>query len=273
MKEKLTVRLFVRRNVFNATKSGECRELVLRHLAVGAKSGSEVHRWEIEAHHKSQDGVDSLVDEIETFASSDANGWQGVQTYALLAFHGDNERQTARFVFRVDGSSDEDEDNDYDSEPKNLKGALAQQMRHNELIMKTSMTNMATVMNVMQRTMNNQAARLESMENDRVKSIHLFEQLMSEQHTRDMEARRIEAREKALTEVVGSLKQALPIVATKLLGPKKEEGQPSGAETVLQKIVEGFMSMSPEQKAAMYNMLSDEQREQFKDLFSVMAPN
>lgn len=269
------IKIFIKSQIFNATKAGQCRELVLKKINAEGKIGSEIQRWETEKHHFTPEGVILIYNEVVNASTSDAVTMGGVQRYSLQSYHGDNKSQSARKTFRVNGDDGREEDEDLSSEGANVKGILAQQMRHNELIMKTSLGVVGQMMQAVSRTNAQQAARLDEMERDRLQNLSVVEKLLSEQHTRDMELRKMELREKSIGEVVSSLKQALPMVTAKLLGPKpsevKQGDSSGGASLALEGIVTVFASLTPEQKTAIFSTLNDEQRDLLQSVFQATS--
>lgn len=256
--------IFLRRNVFNNRASGQCREIVLRHASSNGKIGSEVNRFEITEQHRSEEGVRALFDDIMSMALADSAGYgQGVQVYHAQTFHGDSEKQSARFTFRVESDSEGDEENEGSSEPANKQGLIAQQMRHNEVLMKTTMGSITQVINTMQRALARQTDRLESMERERWENMRAIEQIMGQNHERQLEIKKAESRERMMGELMGKLNVLLPVVAQKLLAPKNTRGDAAPsvvADDVIADSVKSLLeSLDERQRGTIFGCLSEAQ--------------
>lgn len=262
MRERLVP--FLRKAILSSRRDGsECREIVLQHASAGSKTGSAVQTWEIESLHQKDSAIESLATEIEAIAQSDASGFGGTQTYVVKAFHGEGDRSSSRLTFRADGDCEDDDVSS--SEPTNSKGLLAQTMRHNEIIMKASMVSIAATMQTLQRTVVRQAERLEKMEDDRLKNLAVYEQLMSSSHDRELEAKKEERRGLMATEMLKELKLLAPVVVNKIAG---KQLMPAPVKEVLGAF---FSSLKPEQAATIYGSLDEGQRALLTEFQSIVS--
>lgn len=264
---------FLRNNIFTQRTAGVCREIVLRHA--GQKSDAEVNRFEVENQHRTEEGVQQLFTDIVGMALADGAGWGGTQTYKIVAYHGDDPKPSARFVYRVDGSRDDDETEDEgSSEPANAKGLTAQLMRHNETLMKTMMGSMSQIVNSMQRAMSRQSERIEIMERERWTNFQTMEQFASGAHERAMEMRRIELAEESKRAMIQKLGVLIPVVAAKMLNAKTpaqkaeaatQQSQELIADDVIATSIKTLLaSLSDEQRNTIFGSLTPDQSKALK---------
>lgn len=291
MQTKLNLEGFILQQIrTHRANNAECRSFVLRHLSASSKIGTEVAHFDVEPHHKTDDGAELLATMIQQSAESDADAVGGVQKYAVLSYHGDSEKHTARFIIRA--AAENDDDDEFSSEPANAKGGYAQTLRHNEIIMKAAMTGIAAAQQSLQRALARQTENNERLERERMETFQVYRTLLDAQAEKEMEARKLEMREKAINQSIDALKGILPIVAQKMLLPAKPESQPSKAlvqasqespttatdnaqdkpseaktnEGANVKAVVGdfISSLTPEQMTTLYGQMSDEQREKMQ---------
>lgn len=263
---------FLKKQVYNDKTAGSCREVVLQHYSVGAK-GDTVDTWEILPEHRENDsGLRKLAAEIAMSASSDAAGVKGTQTYTLKAFHGDNDKPSGRYTFRVDGDAEGgDDEMGLSSEPPTPKGLLSQTMRHLEVTMKTSMMGVATAVNALERIASRASQRAEDLERDRIRSFEAIEKSISMEHERKIEVMKEETRQKAMGELAGQVKQLVPVVMAKLSGGHAQLPAPAPIPApVNEGIAALFASLSDAQKMQIFAALTDEQRAVFAGVAEAM---
>lgn len=259
---------WVRQQLFTARAAGPCTKLVMRHIVLGGKLGSPVTTREVEEPDRNDSGVEALASELFLIAAADAQGLGGVQQYCLQAFHGDSDNQSARFTFRMDGEPEDGESDGMLSEPASLKGALAQQMRHNEAIMKTSLAAVQGIIATQARTIESQNQRLSAMEQERIESLDTVVSLVTDSHQRELETRKAEHREKMIEGMVNRLGPLIGIVANKvsggkLLPPPVKDGVAA---------VFGSLMEDPDRLGKIMQLLNPEERGLLQDIIGLGKP-
>ena len=163
-------------------------KVMLRHLLVDESSGA-VDEWVVDPQTSPRD----LFNVISERAVEDVEGIGGSQKYVILPFFGDSPTPVGRFVFYLNGMASDQDGNDIAaSEPANVKGLIAQQMRHNEVLVRTLVAAQGAQMRMVEIF----AQRAETSENRRSEMIEVFEQAASLKNEREV----VLAREKAKEE-------------------------------------------------------------------------
>lgn len=158
----------------------------------------------------------------------------------------------------------EREDDDID-EPPNQKGIVAQQMRHNESIMRMFTTMVDSTTKTMRQQLAEANARVRNFESTQIEQIKVYAELYDQRAKQQMEEKKLLASEARKDEVAGVLMQGLPVLLNKFLGPKLAAAggipatgappaplvaEPNPVESMMQ----GFLStITPEQLHALMN--------------------
>ncbi len=244
---------WMRRQFFADTEhdDGRVSKLVLRHAA---GKGGDVQTFPLKKV-PDETKLESLLNDIEQAAQDDAEGLGGLQKYVLIAIRQGTGAAGGRFSFNMQGSDDSDEDA-FNSEPASLKGIASQQMRHNEIIMRTSVMATNQVITTLQRTISRQADLIEKMEADRAGTFQLMEELQSQKHERDIQTANHLHKQEVQKELLGKVTLLLPSVINKLTGKKVMK---EGASPEAMAIKEFMASLKPQQMEALSSILAPEQ--------------
>lgn len=149
-----------------------------------------------------------LAEAIVSEASSDVENFlKGKHKYVVRC-----EDVNARCVFTLTVNETEDEDMDDIEETPNKKGLLSQLMRHQEKVMKLAVGATKNVIDMQNRTIRESQERIKQLEEKQVENIRLTEELVSGQHARNIELRRIEKKEKRMDEIAGMVMQGAPML-------------------------------------------------------------
>ncbi|MDP9002364.1 MAG: hypothetical protein M3O46_19910 [Myxococcota bacterium] len=216
-----------------------CTRVEARHLVAGAEGGSVVATFE---------GTTIALDDIVARLDSDAEAVGGVQRYSLLAFRADTKAPRDRLSLRVDGGADGDVSA---SEPASLRGALSQQMRHNEALVRMLGTMCGSSLDAMSKQTKNLAEALENANADRVEMWGLLRQLAT--HDREKVVVDAELASKAKQEDL--LRESLGLIVPGIVA--KFLPSPAVKESALTKLVE---SLTPEQQETVFGVLTVDQR-------------
>ena len=163
-----------------------------------------------------------LSEEITEAAIEDVSNFlKGTHKYVVKC---DNVR--ARCVFTLKVNQTEDDDMDDIEETPNKKGLLSQLMRHQEKIMKVAVGSVKNVIDMQSKAIRDKDDRIKALEDKQIETIRITEDLVSGQHARNMEIRKLEKKEKRMDEIAGVVMQGAPMLLQMVANSasKKEEG-------------------------------------------------
>jgi hypothetical protein len=253
------VKRFLRRQFFVAKDDGPVVKLECFHIGTNKRNAPPT--WEetfAPSQQVDETSVDRLVDDIDKVTQDEADQLDGVQQYILYAYRErTGDRATARFPIRQTGDSDEDQDNpNPQSEPASLQGVLAQQMRHNEALVRTSVGGWRDVINVLQK----QAARLadqnEFLQQKLMDMRTTVEVAESTREARLAERSEREARERRQDQLFDTFLPLLPAAVNMLSGKKLLPESTTPERMMVRKF---FETVTPEQFKKMREVLDPEQ--------------
>lgn len=241
--------------------------LVLRHTSAGNQrksGGAEIATFD-PPESVSDVEINGFTSNVVNAAELDAEGLSGVQSYVLTAYDSEGSSR-ARFTMRIE-SQDDIDDSDF-SEPATKQGSIAQQMRHNEALVKAlvaSHTQSAYVMTRMIADLNEQNSELMRGHVDQVMAI---EQLLTQKHERDEMSRLNEAKIDAVRSGVESVKMAVPIALRRFANKQERKALPPAQEPIVAIIKQLSSSLTPEQVEQLMGVLTGPQKMGFLDLIS-----
>jgi hypothetical protein len=194
------------------------------------------------------DSPEEIAAEIMNEASQDAEGIGAGAIRYVVRIQGFGAR--CAFTLTVKPGGDDDEEDFIDDLP-NHKGMTAQQMRHNEKLLKTTLGMAKEMKEMAMGMMKQRDERIKDLEGSQVNVVRMFEDLSIARHVRDLEVRKLEAKERRGEQVAGMLMQGLPIILSKFGppgagDPPQSAGPMTGpkplAPSPVESMVEGFMS-------------------------------
>jgi len=159
-------------------------KIALRHITINDRQ-QEVATFAPQKLGDDDGILGDLVRRISEAIDRDAEGLGGVQRYLLVATADD--RVIARLPLRcsalggVDGESEPME-----SEPPTSRGQVAQQMRHNEALMRMFVVGMGQVVSTMQRTIVRLQQSSDLADDRRLQAVEIAEKLLSEEKDREL---------------------------------------------------------------------------------------
>jgi cell division protein FtsB len=275
----LKFRLWIKNLIFTKREEGDCIAITLRHIA--GKASGEVTKMAMPKPAEFEEGEDPdmrvgmMADEIWEKAQDDANGFQGMQTYAFYSwFDGSGDKHFNRFTCRFSPQTESDEMNDDESvsEAPTGTGLVTASMRHTEVFARVATQGSMHQIAMLQRTVESQQRLVEKLTENRMKTFELMEDLQSEKHKRDMEMKDKEAQVRFRTDMMDRVGMLLPIVASKMfkipLLPAGSKGAPAMRE-LLGSVTEGQMEklssiLTQEQQALLANMMMEQQDDDAK---------
>ena len=210
---------FLRNALVIESREGPCFRLCLKHILTKGP-GDDVANYNIgDAQEITPDFLEELQGRIQTDADVDAHGIGGVQKYQLIPYHTKNpDRSQGRLVFRAGDAANEERD--FESEPANERGMLAQQMRHNEALVRSQVTSVNNTMNILLRSNEKLQVEKEKLEEDRYRNLSVMEKLMQDGHGRFLAEQESEFQMAMKKETFSKLAMLVPAVVNKLAGQK-----------------------------------------------------
>jgi hypothetical protein len=199
-------------------REGPCVRFELKHIVLKGDAG-HVQTYNISADtDRTESLCESMAESVETDAETDGDGNGGLQRYQLLFYHeSDPNKPVSRLAFRCgDGS----EIRTADSEPATTDGILAQQMRHNEALMRTQVQSVNNILQIQQRSIEKLQTEKERLENDRFRFMEVHERMLSEAHSRHLAEQETEFEMLMKKQVADKLMMLAPTVVNRLTGHK-----------------------------------------------------
>jgi len=257
------------RKVCLGSGEGVLTRLELRQVVHGS-ADSMVESWTFNEDTPKTD-VEVFAGEITARAQADCEeAFDGPTQYTVLAFFDGNEFHGTRAPtvrFASPGRSTEGSGFD-ESEPASPKGFAAQQMRHNEGLVRMLVANTTSMQHHTERLLERAYARIHHLEEDRYKLIATQEGALSEQKQREM----FEAHEREkLVRYQDAWQQAkvlFPTLVNKVTGRNLMTEKTTPATEIVQELL---ASLSPEQTTALQGILTPPQLVGFASLYEEAA--
>tara|TARA_R100001244_G_scaffold132394_1_gene108860 strand:- start:8761 stop:9669 length:909 start_codon:yes stop_codon:yes gene_type:complete len=264
---------WLERHLWATRSEGPVVRIVVRHLSVDGRSGTE-EIWSAEVPHNGSsvtiepDQIPVMLADIESTCLEDAAGiGEGLQKYKIQVYVQNKSPSHGRFSFSI-GIDDEGNVNDTGmSEPANLKGMLAQNQRHLENVMKISTATTIHMMTTLQRANLAQSEHIEALTREKRETISLVEGLKSEQHERDLATYMAETKAKSQSALMEKAGLLIPAMVNRVAGQKLlPEGNPTVdllkglAESLSDSQMAGILkTLSPEQQLVMIDFMNSTQ--------------
>lgn len=257
MDQKAVVR-FLRRQFFVPRPEGACVRLECWHLGTSRKTGAPTWDENFNPHQQvDESAVDRLADDIDKATQDEADQLDGVQQYMILGYREHSgDRPVARFPIRQTCSVDNEDNPSLQSEPANLGGICAQQMRHNEALVRTSVGGWREMISIMQKTLARQSDTIENLIAQRQETFATIEEAQSGKALREAEAAERQAREKRQDALIETFLPLVPAVVNMVSGRKL---LPEKTTPERQMVVKFMETISPEQFQQMRGILDPEQ--------------
>lgn len=199
-----------------------CSRVELRQVISGAPN-QPLRDWPILPDAE----VEDLASEIVDYAAKDASSYPTPNRYVLVAyFAGDDykfRRRSPTFLMRgLDFQSDNHvgPDDVSESEPATSKGLLTQLMRHSEALARTLVGSQANLLQMYREELHSARAQSVRAQEMHVELIGLLEEVHSEKHQRELEAKKEERFGDMQKEIFEDTRALLPAVVNKLGGRK-----------------------------------------------------
>lgn len=240
----------------------ECERVEIRHMVAGSEGGSVVASFELEG-----DPPRFNAEAITAKLTSDAEGIGGPQRYTLAGYKAASKAARDTLRLRVDGGADAELGGP--SEPANLRGLVAQLMRHNEQQARTNRELASSVPEAMTKMVR---VLSEALEQAFAKQVEHW-RVMGEQAKYDREAteqkHRLELERERFHVLAQEVKLLTPGLAAKL-----GFGSPQMTEAATVRFVESlteqqreviFGTLTPDQQVALMAVIDAAQKKETKE--------
>lgn len=250
--QKKRLQSWLRKQLYGSDTKVE--KITLHHVNSKGQQGPEIGVIKLEVTPKPGEEFDSLVAEIETSYSCDAEGLGDHQKYVVHACFTDEEKR--RLVLSWTPVQDEYAD-PFNTEGATQGGLTGQAMRHAETFMK--MTVMASGQNMVQLQRENQrlAEQNEKLHERVMEFSELVEDLRSRKHERELEAYQAETKNEIVRDIGNKISTViLPIFANRLAKGQLMKGT-SPKEDLIKSLIE---KMTPDQLTSIAGVLKPDQQ-------------
>lgn len=232
--------------------------VVVRQLTKGNKKGEEAFSVDV-PKLASDDWCDTAALDIHAKLQNEVANLGGLQKYALYAYHsGDFENHTARFIIRLQGVGDEDEDDALNNEGPDKTGLISQCMRHTEAANRTMVALVQGLVGSYQSTISRLAAMNEKLLDDKVEGIELIQDMISSKDEREAKALTAKAKAKGVEQLVGRLSLLAPALVNKVAGKPIFPVEDTSLMMMTRSLITSIMA-DPERAEKLMAMLAPEQ--------------
>lgn len=245
---------WIRKQLYIDSDLGNPTKFVLKHIAQGAKAGPEISSIAIPEHNedKNDEFINKVITDLVCDAETDAadSPENGEQHYVIHSFFEKQKtRPAARCSIRVESGDSEEETGFAVSK----QGLLGQLMKHNEVLTKQNVGGMSVILTSLTRALEASSQSNDKLSNEKFKTIELMENLLSQQHNRDLENTKAENREKMMMELLDTVKLIAPKVVSSAMG---RPALPEHSNTELKSLLESF---TPDQLQSLGGVLTSAQ--------------
>lgn len=231
--------------------------VVVRQMTKGNKKGEEAFSIDV-PQRASDDWCDTCALDIHSKLSNEVASLGGVQKYALYAYHsGDYDQHTARFIIRMQGVTDDDEEA-LDSEGPDKVGLISQCMRHTEAANRTMVALVQGLVGSYQSTISRLASMNEKLLDDKVEQIELIQEMIASKDERDAKALTAKAKAKGVEQLVGRLSLLAPALVNKVAGKPIFPVEDSSLMMMTRSLITSIMA-DPDRAEKLMAMLAPEQ--------------
>src|SRR5512137_1635134 len=192
--------------------------IVVRQLTKGNKKGEEAFSLDV-PKKAGDDWCDTAALEIHGKLQNEVASLGGLQKYVLYAYHsGDYETHTARFIVRLQGLTEEDEEEGFNSEGPDKAGLVSQSMRHSEASNRTMVALVQGLAGTFQSTISRLTAMNEKLLEDKIEGMELIQAMQEDRDNREAKAMTARAKAKGVEQLVSRLSLLAPALVNKVAG-------------------------------------------------------
>lgn len=197
--------------------------------------------------------LEETVAELFVTAQEDAEGHRGISSYALRAIKGVTVGERSATIRLRNQEAEFEDDLLGESEQANVAGVTAQQMRHNEALLRALVQSLEINSQQSTAIIARQATQIEHYDKQHWQNVLEREDLLSQRDEREMARLDQASRQRRFDETLKMLKPLVPAALSKLKGlppAAKAEAQKGVLTAIMQDI-------SPEQMEQIANVLGD----------------
>jgi len=232
--------------------------IVVRQLTKGNKKGEEAFSVDV-PKKAGDDWCDTAALEIHGKLQNEVASLGGLQKYVLYAYHsGDYETHTARFIVRLQGLTEEDEEEGFNSEGPDKQGLVSQSMRHSEASNRTMVALVQGLAGTFQSTISRLTAMNEKLLEDKLASLELITELQEDRDTRDARALTAKAKAKGVEQLVSRLSLLAPALVNKVAGKPIFPVEDTSLMMMTRSLITSIMA-DPDRAEKLMSMLAPEQ--------------
>ena len=253
---------WLKRCFFTEHAEGKLTRLELRQMTHGAPDAA-IESWVFNEDSKSI-VCEDLAEEIFQTAIADGEEHDGPTKYTVLSYYGGQDYPSGRCPATTVLSAKRSDGDYQETEMPNSRGFAAQQMRHNEALMRMLVSSGSTHMQHMERLLGKAYERIEGLEEERGGLLEVFETLQQNTHTRELENRDQDARLQNREDMLEQIKVLLPTVVNKLSGQKLLPEKTTPRDEIVHNLL---ASLNPDQLATLQAMLTPAQLAGFSELY------
>lgn len=244
--------------------------VVVRQLTKGNKKGEEAFSVDV-PRKAGDDWCDTAALEIHGKLQNEVASLGGLQKYVIYAYHsGDFETHTARFIVRLQGLTEEDEEDGFNSEGPDKQGLVSQSMRHSEASNRTMVALVQGIAGTFQSTISRLTAMNEKLLDDKMQMVELMQDLQEDRDNREAKALSAKAKAKGIQELIGKLGVLLPAVANRVSGKPIFPVEDSSLMMMVRALFTS-MAANPERLEKLMGMLSAEEGIAFMNLYEQIS--
>jgi hypothetical protein len=240
-------------------------QIRVRHVSALGKTDGEVLVVAMVGEEMRSPAV--AADMVCESLQEDANGIGGLQSYVIAAIVG--EKSVARLPVRIDGESDDIESDNLSTEPANKTGLLAQLMRHNEALGRSLVMHQDAMFRSMARVISQVSEQNEHMREKHMEQVEVTEQLLSEQHERELKTAEANARIENISQMAKTVQTYLPVVVSKFMAHKAGGNVAPIDGDAISTLKDSLMS-DPERMSDIMDKLTDQEKHA---LIKLITPN
>jgi hypothetical protein len=245
--------------------------VVARQLVKGNKRGEEAFYVDV-PKKAGEDWCDTAALEIWGKLQNETASLGGLQKYALYAFHSnDSESHISRFIVRIQGVDEEDDNNDgLNSEAPDKTGLTSQAMRHAEVYAKTMSGMVMGQISAYQGTVQRLTTMVENLLEDKMQNIEAMKAVMDEKEERDIRVLKEKTKAEGMKDLIGRLGVLLPAVANKVAGKPIFPVEDSSM-MMMAKALFTSMAANPEKLDKIMSILSTEEQIAFMNFYEEIS--
>lgn len=204
--------------------------------------------------------LEKTVDDLIKMAEGDAEGAKATQEYLYAGYFGENRGDNWSYGRRkrvyVHPQPDDDEGEDERSEAPTARGERAQSMRIVDGVVKAAVPWANVLMRNLMETNKEQAIRIKELEEERSGMVRLQDEMMNNQHLRNLDLRKTlfweDKKERAFEGLMGYVPIVFQTLVKKYGGPKVMKEHP---EMMIEGIKGFLKSLKPDQLEGMMRPL------------------